>query len=92
VVPQSSFGVEQVTQPPLTQVWSLVQAVAQAPQCWGSLASLTQAPPQLSSLPGQAATQAPPLQLGVPPSAAQTVPQAPQSLGSLAKTTQVVPQ
>jgi hypothetical protein len=87
-----SSGALQVTHPPLTQVWPLVQAVAQLPQCCGSFATLTQAPPQLRSAPGQVAMQAPALQLGVPPSAAQTVPQAPQLLGSLPRITQVVPQ
>lgn len=66
-----------------------MQALAQSPQCAGSLERSTQASPHATSVPVQMKPQLPALQRGEPPfGAAQTREQAPQFELSFARSTQ----
>ena len=72
---------------PLVQVCSAVQMLPQAPQLFGSVASLVQAPLQFVSVPGHVAAQAPAWQSGI--ATGQALAQVPQLLGSVWRLTQV---
>src|SRR5579884_1180626 len=82
-------GYPRATQPPPRQTWSLLQALPQPPQLAGSVAVLTQVPPQAASpcWAQDGAVQAPPLQTPL----AQPLPHAPQFAGSLARLAQTFP-